>query len=67
MIFGMGPNIKSIVISDNRQIFGLSEDNKIYRWDFSTAKFLEYWNHPGQVVTEEQKPADHNPGEQKTV
>lgn len=53
----MAPNIKSIVIADNRQIFGLSDDNKIYRWDFTTATFMEYWYHPGQQSAEQTKPS----------
>ncbi len=59
----MPPNIKSIVIADNRQIFGLGEDNKIYRWDFTSATFMAYWYHRGQQSTDQTKPvapaADH--------
>lgn len=51
----MAPNIKEIVIADNRQIFGIGEDNKIYRWDFSTGTFMAYWNHPGQQSTDQTK------------
>lgn len=53
----MTPNIKALVIADNRQIFGLSDDNKIYRWDYATGTFMAYWNHPGQESVDQTKPS----------
>lgn len=33
-------NIKNIVVTNDRQIYGLGEDNKVYLWNPSTHEWI---------------------------
>lgn len=55
----MEPRIKQVVYKDPN-IYGLAEDNKMYRWDFGQGKWTPFWK-TGTTVEPVEAPKEAEP------
>lgn len=54
----MEPKIIQVVYKDPN-IYGLAEDNKMYRWDFGQAKWIPFWKtEQGESIAPTSNPSE---------